>query len=476
MSLARRAFTATVLDDGRVFIAGGGCCSNEPSAEVYDPISNSWSSAGTMSQGRGDHIAVKLLDGRVLIAGGTYLASAEIYNPVGNNWIPAASMSTARRSPIAGLLADGRVLVAGGLQSDTTYLSTSEIYDPIGNTWQAGPAMSVARYHAEAATLNDARILVTGGSDSGGALSSAEYYDETTNSWTYAGSMSTARANHTATMLANGDVLVAGGNATGDSYGVDAIGTTEIYSPVANSWSTGCAMSTPTYLHTATRLLSGFVLISGGSMGTVSTSRSELVNTDPTDCRPTTNMASIRHSHVAALLNDGRVLAAGGYDYVSSQYTAEIYTPDDNCPGVDNPDQLDTDREGLGDACDPCPLIVDCDADSGALLRTSTSGRCIFANKAIFNDCVEVFLGTNPTQKCAATAAVNDEPLPDAWPVDFNGDQKATILDVATFSSVFGSLAPGPPYNVRHDLNANGSITITDIAQYSAFFGKSCSP
>jgi Kelch motif/Galactose oxidase, central domain len=79
--------TATRLRDGRVLIAGGYADQDVlDSAQLYDPATNSFSSAGSMTTRRSGHTATLLADGRVLIAGGTdgqsgSLASAELYQP-----------------------------------------------------------------------------------------------------------------------------------------------------------------------------------------------------------------------------------------------------------------------------------------------------------------------------------------------------------------------------------------------------------
>jgi hypothetical protein len=91
-----------------------------------------------------------------------------------------------------------------------------------------------------------------------------------------------------------------------------------------------------------------------------------------------------------------------------------------------------------------------------------------------FTDSSESFSGTLPGTKCASTSAANDEAPPDAWPVDFNDDQIANVLDVSTFSSRFNSSAPGPPYGVRFDFNGDGKVNVLDVSHYSSLFGKSC--
>ena len=54
-------------------------------------------------------------------------------------------------------------------------------------------------------------VLVAGGQDSNGSSASTELYELVSDTWTATGSLNTARFLHTATLLRNGRVLVAGG-------------------------------------------------------------------------------------------------------------------------------------------------------------------------------------------------------------------------------------------------------------------------
>src|SRR6266516_555257 len=117
MSEARDGHTATLLANGKVLVAGG----NDATAELYDPATNGWSPAASMGQERSEPAAILLPNGKVLVAGGdfgpnppAYLASAELYDPATNTWTPTGSMAVARRHPTATLLMDGRILVVGG--------------------------------------------------------------------------------------------------------------------------------------------------------------------------------------------------------------------------------------------------------------------------------------------------------------------------------------------------------------------------
>ncbi|WP_437953785.1 kelch repeat-containing protein [Sorangium sp. So ce296] len=97
-----------------------------------------------MSGPRSGHTATLLADGRVLVTGGAtdgaeWVATAELYDPTTDAWIPAATMTSERSSHTATLLADGRVLAAGGAPAGAAPSAAAELYDPLSNTWSPTP-------------------------------------------------------------------------------------------------------------------------------------------------------------------------------------------------------------------------------------------------------------------------------------------------------------------------------------------------
>jgi N-acetylneuraminic acid mutarotase len=218
--------TQLTLKDGRVFVFGGYGSSTDKSsdaandqAEIYDPANGTWTSTGTTPFYMANGTATLLDDGRVLVAGGSssYVTRnvAMKFDPATNRWSSNGGRFTdGRRFQVAALLPNGKVLIAGGEGDGVNgrTLRSASLYDPATNTWSDAAPMATPRANATATLLPNGKVLVAGGADgSGGYLASAELYDATTNTWSPAAPMSTARGNHTATLLADGRVLVAGG-------------------------------------------------------------------------------------------------------------------------------------------------------------------------------------------------------------------------------------------------------------------------
>jgi uncharacterized repeat protein (TIGR01451 family)/uncharacterized delta-60 repeat protein len=330
MTTARCSHTATLLPDGRVLVVGGQTLFHSyvcfDSAEIYDPVSGTWTTTDSMDAARSEHRATLLPDGRVLVTGGFYfgpgytvtLDSAELYDPSTALWSPADNMNVARCQHSATLLPNGRVLIAGGAGLFT--IGSAELYDLDANSWTQTDDLGSARRRHTATLLADGRVLVAGGQNGSSELSSAELYETTNGSWATTGSLATGRNDHSATLLPNGRVLAAGGWA-----GV-ALSNASLYDAAAGSWSNTGSLNSARISHTATLLPNGKVLVAAGWAGSVLLS-AELYDPASGLWSNTGSLSAGREGHTATLLRDGRVLVAGGRGNFSNLVSAELYDP-----------------------------------------------------------------------------------------------------------------------------------------------------
>ncbi|HEY3321297.1 MAG TPA: kelch repeat-containing protein [Planctomycetota bacterium] len=137
--------------------------------------------------------------------------------------------------------------------------------------------------------------------------------------WPATGSMGTARYLHTATLLPSGKVLVAGGAGGGNS--------SEVYDSAAGNWTVTGSLTAARAYATATLLPSGKVLVAGGFDGGYLSS-AEVYDPATGNWSATSSMAATRASHTATLLPSGKVLVAGGFNTSSGFLSgAEVYDP-----------------------------------------------------------------------------------------------------------------------------------------------------
>ena len=242
--------------------------------------------------------------------------------------MPASPMLEPRSAHSATLLPDGKVLIAGGMRRNQDFYKSAELYDPATSKFQSTGEMSLGRVGHIAVLLGSGKVLIAGGwISSHGTTDSAELYDPATGKFTAISKMTTRRARATATLLANGNVLIATG---ADHDGSDAaLASAEIFNADTLRFQPTGSLHRPRLGQTGTLLNDGKVLMAGGGNGGL-IGTAELYDPKTGTFSETGSLITPRHKHTAGLLPDGCVLIAAGSDerdWNGNLNSAEIYDP-----------------------------------------------------------------------------------------------------------------------------------------------------
>ena len=218
------------------------------------------------------------------------------------------------------------------LNGSTSAQVTVTVLSPV---FTATGSMTVDRDLPTATLLKDGKVLIAGGQESSGSaytldplLPSAEQFDPATGTFVPIGSMTENRAAHTATLLQNGQVLIVGGyhdiDSVNDLY--LAATTAETYDPATKKFTATGSLNQKRAYHTATLLQNGKVLVAGGLYTDISASgifvylaSAEIYDPGTAKFTAIGSMSLKRSGHTATLLQSGKVLITGE--------TAELYDP-----------------------------------------------------------------------------------------------------------------------------------------------------
>ncbi len=293
--------TANRLPDGRVVVIGGITDTSNATrlntAEVYDPVTNSWTLYTNGSDSfRNQHTATLLQDGRILVVGGDanfggVVNSAEIFDPGAGTWTPVASPGP-MANHAATLLNDGSVLVLGGYSgytgSSPDFLLHAMRYNVATDTWTFAGQHDL--YEAIGVTLGDGRVIAVARGWGGWKL-----YNPADNSWTILSNMPAV----------NWDRFW-GVSATAHGGGVYFAGYGEAISYNAG-WSGISTLLHNRAYHAATSVNGGVMLVGGWKPDySIKYTEAEV------DGISAGHLGMARSWHTATTLQDGRVLVVGG--------------------------------------------------------------------------------------------------------------------------------------------------------------------
>ena len=177
-----RAQVAAAAVGGKLYVVGGfsacpPCFPQFGTLEVYDPANDTWDTKTSMPTPR-EGASAAAIGNRLYVVGGCVRSvpsgacpatdKLEVYDPVTDSWTTKASMPTPRIF-MGVAVNNGQLHTVGGDGGGGSIVAIHEVYNPTTDTWTTDTSMPAPRVFLVAEVINS-RLYVVGGVDNTGAI------------------------------------------------------------------------------------------------------------------------------------------------------------------------------------------------------------------------------------------------------------------------------------------------------------------